>query len=252
MRLIATVLFCLLAASAYAQLYKCEKDGKTTYQEMPCSGGKQSMLGASKSAASPATELQQFADVPTDSSFFYEINNIYQRGITDGCSKDPKKYCPNADATRGQTAMLLLRAKFSPEETDPSYIPPPYKGIFIDVPEEHFAARYIEELYHLGITAGCSSSPKKYCPNDPVKRSHIAVFLLRTLHGQDYSPPQATGEVFIDVPKSHKYAGWAEALYNEDMAASCSNSKGIRKFCPHATVSRDQMAQFITLMLNKM
>ena len=58
--------------------------------------------------------------------------------------------------------------------------------------------RYIETLFHSGVTGGCGSSI--YCPANPVTRGQMAVFLLVAKYGTGYSPPPATGTVFSDVP----------------------------------------------------
>jgi hypothetical protein len=33
-----------------------------------------------------------------------------------------------------------------------------------------------------GITSGCSTTPKLYCPNTPVTRDQMAVFLVRNFN----------------------------------------------------------------------
>ena len=38
---------------------------------------------------------------------------------------------------------------------------------------------YVERIYSLGITVGCKQDPLRYCPGDPVRRDHMAVFLTR-------------------------------------------------------------------------
>jgi hypothetical protein len=53
--------------------------------------------------------------------------------------------------------------------------PPPGFATFADVPVTHFYFRYIEALAATGITAGCA--PILYCPDAPVTRAQMAVFL---------------------------------------------------------------------------
>ena len=53
-------------------------------------------------------------------------------------------------------------------------------GIFIDVPINHWAADWIEQLFNEEITGGCSSNPPRYCPDDAVTRVQMAVFLVWT------------------------------------------------------------------------
>ena len=120
-----------------------------------------------------------------------------------------------------------------------AYIPPPATGlIFQDVGAGVFAAGFIEQLYRDGITAGCG--PSIYCPDKPVTRDQMAVFLLRAKHGSAYHPPAATGQ-FSDVPLAYWAAAWIEQLAAEGITAGC----GAGKYCPTAPVNRDQMAVFL-------
>jgi hypothetical protein len=47
-----------------------------------------------------------------------------------------------------------------------------------DVPTSHPFFRYVEALYASGITAGCGTG---YCPDNPVTRGQMAVFLTKAL-----------------------------------------------------------------------
>jgi len=38
----------------------------------------------------------------------------------------------------------------------------------------------IEEVYNLGITTGCATSPLRYCPDSPNTRGQMVLFLVRT------------------------------------------------------------------------
>jgi hypothetical protein len=65
--------------------------------------------------------------------------------------------------------------------------PPPATASFQDVPTGHPFFRFIEALRASGITAGCSGAPPLYCPDDPVTRGQMAVFLGRAL-GLHWAP----------------------------------------------------------------
>ncbi len=52
----------------------------------------------------------------------------------------------------------------------------PAVATFVDVPTGHFFFRFIEALAATGITAGCGPGPT-YCPDNPVTRAQMAVFL---------------------------------------------------------------------------
>ena len=51
-------------------------------------------------------------------------------------------------------------------------------GSFGDVPTSHQFYRFIETVFHNGITAGCGAGI--YCPDSPVTRAQMAVFLVLT------------------------------------------------------------------------
>ena len=104
------------------------------------------------------------------------IEDLYSRGITGGCVASPLTYCPDADVTRAQMAVFLLKTLLGA-----GYQPPAATGtVFGDVPANAFAAAWIEDLYHRGLTAGCSASPPLFCPDAPVTRGEMAAFLVRT------------------------------------------------------------------------
>ena len=122
----------------------------------------------------PGATGTTFTDVPASDPFASWIEAFAREGITGGCASSPPRYCPEAAVTRGQTAVLLLRAKHGA-----GYQPPAATGTFADVPADHPFARWIEQLAREGVTAGCSTSPLRYCPEDPVTRGQMAVFLVR-------------------------------------------------------------------------
>ena len=123
-------------------------------------------------APQPATGTI-FTDVPAGAFAASWIEQLYNEGITAGCS--PTEFCPDAATTRAQTAVFVLLA-----EHGSGYQPPAATGIFADVPVGGFAAPWIEELYREGLTAGCGADAGGqllFCPDDPVERWQAAVFL---------------------------------------------------------------------------
>jgi S-layer homology domain len=59
--------------------------------------------------------------------------------------------------------------------------PAPGTASFNDVPTNHSFFQYIEALRASGITGGCNASPPLYCPDNPVTRGQMAVFLAKAL-----------------------------------------------------------------------
>jgi hypothetical protein len=114
-----------------------------------------------------------FADVPASAFAAAWIEDLAARGVTGGCGGG--NYCPDARVTRAQMAVFLLKALLGT-----SYAPPAAVGVFGDVPIGAFAAAWIEDLYHRGITGGCQASPLLFCPGAANTRGQMAVFLSKT------------------------------------------------------------------------
>jgi hypothetical protein len=114
-----------------------------------------------------------FIDVPADYWAGAWIKQLAAEGITGGCGAG--LYCPEGAVTRAQMAVFLLRSKYGS-----SYNPPPVGGStgFSDVPATYWAATWIKQLVAEGITSGCGVGT--YCPEAPVTRAQMAVFLVRT------------------------------------------------------------------------
>jgi hypothetical protein len=181
-----------------------------------------------------------FADVPASHWTASWINRLYSAGITSGCGTSPLRYCPNNTVTRAQMAIFILRSMHGS-----TYAPPTATGTkFSDVTASYSAASWIEQFANEGLTAGCGSN--RFCPENPVTRAEMAVFLLRGAHGSTYTPPSATGSAFADVPSSHWAASWIEQLASEGITAGCS----AQNFCPSGVVTRAQMAVFLVRAFN--
>ncbi|GEM_PF-6383046 len=119
-----------------------------------------------------------------------------------------------------------------------------YTGpLFDDVqnvyPNKYWAYDFIQTLGASGITSGCGNN--NYCPEDPVTRAEMAVFLERGINGSAYAPPAASGTVFADVPQSYWAADWVEQLASDGITGGCDASN----YCPDSNVTRAQMAIFL-------
>ncbi len=178
-----------------------------------------------------------FTDVPTSNQFYAFIEDIFHHGVTAGCvTPAGTDYCPSNPTLRKQMAVFVLKSK-----EGSAYLPPPAIGIFTDVPPADPFAPWIEDLYNRGVVTGCGPGPT-YCPDNPVLRQQMPVFLLKTLLGSSYVPPAAVG-IFGDVPISNNFAPWIEDLYNRGITGGCSLSPLL--YCPTNPVTRGQMAPFL-------
>jgi len=186
----------------------------------------------------PVSEI--FKDVPLNFWASSYIESIYKSGITTGYGSG--NYRPFDNVTRAQMAVFLERVKHGSD-----FAPPAASGIFEDVPIDYWAADWIELFYQDGLTKGCSTNPLQFCPDQPVTRAEMAIFLLRAEHGSSYLPPTAVG-IFSDVSPGYWGADWIEQLYAEGITTGCSDNPLM--FCPDDLATRAQAAAFLVRMFN--
>jgi hypothetical protein len=107
---------------------------------------------------------------------------------------------------------------------------------FLDVGQAHIFHDFVEVLVRAQVTAGCGGG--SFCPDSTVTREQMAVFLLRSKDGPDYTPPACTVPVFDDVPCSSPFAIWINELVVRGVTAGCGNNN----YCPGDPVTREQMS----------
>ncbi|HKI00578.1 MAG TPA: ELWxxDGT repeat protein [Thermoanaerobaculia bacterium] len=181
-----------------------------------------------------------FADVPVAYWAWRYVEALADGGFTTGCGNG--LYCPAQTVTRAEVSVFILRGIHGA-----GYAPPPATGTaFQDVPAGFWAAPWIERFAAEGFSSGCGTTPPLFCPETPVPRAQMAVFLLRARHGASYVPPPATGTVFQDVPAGYWAAAWIERLAAEGITSGCAPNL----YCPDDPVGRDQMAVFLIRAFN--
>jgi len=176
--------------------------------------------------------VSDFLDVPPANQFYQFVTTLVSNGITAGVGGG--MYGVDAPTLRQQMAVFLLKGKHGL-----CFAPPPCTGTFPDVPCPSTFAAWIEALAAEGITGGCGGG--NYCPQSPVRRDQMAVFLLKAEHGSSYVPPACVG-TFPDVACPSTFADWIEQLAAEQITGGCGGGN----YCPLANNTRGQMAVFIT------
>ncbi len=124
----------------------------------------------------------------------------------------------------------------------------PTVQIFNDIlPSDPFFD-YVSLMSSNGITAGCQASPPLYCPNTPVTRAQMAVFVMRGLEiatGAALSYPPIA--YFQDVPTSGVpdsiYFPYVQAIAQLGITAGCQTSPPL--YCPDDSITQGQMAVFM-------
>ena len=123
--------------------------------------------------------VTDFLDVPSSNQFYSFVGKLVSNGITAGVGGG--LYGVGDNTLRQQMAVFLLKGKHGL-----CYTPPPCTGTFPDVPCPSTFAPWIEALAAEGITGGCGGG--NYCPQSPVRRDQMAVFLLKAEHGSVVRP----------------------------------------------------------------
>lgn len=111
---------------------------------------------------------------------------------------------------------------------------------FTDVPPPQPFHDSVVRLSRNGITSGCGGGA--FCPDEPVSRAQMAIFLLRSEHGSAYHPLPATGTRFADVPASAFAADWIEQLSAEGITFGCGGGN----YCSTDAVTRGPMAGLVS------
>jgi subtilisin len=145
---------------------------------------------------------------------------------------------PTVTPTPTSTPTPTVTATATPTST-PTHTPTP-TPIFDDVPYGHWAKAYIEALYTAGYVAGCSTSPRLYCPERVLIRSESSVFILRGAYGAIPAPPHPA--------PAYWGFGWIESLWTDGYTAGCGTNPLI--YCPIRDHTRAEASVFFLRIKN--
>lgn len=140
---------------------------------------------------------------------------------------------PNAASTLLLVTALLLATVVTPVRAQTAALPP--GGTFWD-DDGNVHEGMIEAIVAAGITVGCTTDGRNYCPGDNVTRGQMATFLSRAL-----DLGEATVRAFDDID-GHPHADSIDRV----AAAGIASGRTPRVFDPDAPVTRAQMATFLT------
>ena len=113
-----------------------------------------------------------------------------------------------------------------------------------DTPADAYYAEPVARLSEQGLFAGtlCDGG---FCPDDAIDRKTMAVWVVRMLDGQDPAP--VSEPRFDDVDADSFYAPFIERMFELNVTTGCGDGSG---FCPSRTVTRAQMAVFLSRAYN--
>lgn len=156
-------------------------------------------------------------------------------GFTDGALPVGATYF---DATTG--TMISVLSKTATALT--VQVSTGASGTFADVPPTHAAYAAIESLAFSGITNGCATNPLRFCPDLPVSRAEMAVFIERAKRGASFTST-ATGAFFADVSATYWAGGFIEQLYTDGITTGCASNP--LRYCPTIYITRGEMAPML-------
>ena len=107
-------------------------------------------------------------------------NDMYDKGLTNGCKASPLLYCPDNDVIREQVAKFGLAIKYGN-----AYEPTATGTVFADLTDPgYWATGWAEQAYADGLVPACgmAGGKPKFCPYDEVNRG-FAAFVIVTATG---------------------------------------------------------------------
>ena len=117
---------------------------------------------------------------------------------------------------------------------------------FSDLGEAGSHQADVENLAGKGVLEGTECQPGAFCPTDPLERWVMAVWLVRVLDGT--APPPAASR-FVDVDPDTWWTPYVERLAVLGVTVGCAT--GPARFCPDRSVTRAQMATFLTRAIRR-
>ena len=189
-------------------------------------------IGAQSFSIAQTVTARTFSDVPLGAYYFDAVNLLKQKNVTAGCG--PDTYCPATIIDRAQMAIFLTRAVYGGDSFTASTTP-----YFNDVPPSAFGFSWIQKLFELGITAGCGNG--NFCPDSPVSRDQMAVFLIRARFGANVRFDWPPTPYFADVPAGFWAFNWIQRMKRDAITSGCGPSA----YCPSNPVTRGDMAVFL-------
>ena len=195
------------------------------------------VVAAAWVATAPAVAQGDEGAFSDDDGAYYEVplNVLEVRGVLAGTQCAPGRICPEEPIRRSTVAVWLGRAVTGSE--------PPAVDVsrFADIDAEDWQAPHIERFAALGVTEGCATGPRRYCPDRAVTRAQMAAFLVRA-----FDLPAAGSAGFADTGGNF-FADSIDALAAAGVTAGCG--AGPLRYCPDRLVTRGQMATFVARAL---
>ncbi len=170
-----------------------------------------------------------YPDTPVGAFYAEPVAQLAEQGVFAGTLCE-SGFCPDDPTDRKTMAVWVVRML---DEQDPA---PVTQSRFDDVSSGSFYAPFIERMFELRVTVGCGDG-SGFCPDNPVTRAQMAVFLSRA-----YDLPEGPDPGFSDVPVDAWFARDVSKLAASGITKGCGDGT---QFCPGRDTSRAEMATFL-------
>ncbi|MFF2296509.1 S-layer homology domain-containing protein [Arthrobacter bambusae] len=189
----------------------------------------------------PPPASSPFSDVPTNYTYFTEINWLATQGISTGWveANGTKTYRPLQPVNRDAMAAFMYRLAGSPAFTPPAVSP------FADLTPQTPFYKEITWLATQGISTGWDEGNgiKTYRPLQPVNRDAMAAFMYRLAGSPAFTAPAASP--FTDVTPQTAFYKEITWLSSTGISTGWTETNGTRTYRPVTAVARDAMAAFM-------
>ena len=158
-------------------------------------------------------------------------------------------YTPTpGDADHHLRVTATYSDPFGPDQAATAAPPNPvtvgHTTTFTDVNPEGVHAPAINALAADGIFVDTECGEGLFCPDQPIQRRTMAIWLIRILGGD---PPTVGESRFDDIAHGQWWIRYAEALADRNITLGCATNPP--RYCPDRSVTRAQMASFLVRAL---
>ncbi|MCK9857796.1 S-layer homology domain-containing protein [Paenibacillus sp. ATY16] len=179
-----------------------------------------------------------FADVPATAWFHHAVSFLAAREITGGTDAD--HFSPNAELTRGQFIVFLLKAYgIEPEAAGAAN--------FADAGSTYYT-NYLAAAKRLGIATG--SGDNKFNPNNKITRQELFTLLYRSLEQLGELPTAKTGATVASYADAADIAGYAQTAFTTLVETGVIKGSG-NKLNPEGVSTRAEAAQVLYNLLSQ-
>ncbi|MPM14815.1 hypothetical protein SDC9_61179 [bioreactor metagenome] len=182
-----------------------------------------------------------FGDVPAGAWYEDAVDFIAARGITSGTAEN--SFSPEANLTRGQFVVLLMRAyAISPDTSEDGTV------LQFDDAGDSYYTGYLLSARSLGIIRGIGNN--LFAPDKAITRQEMCVMLYNALKVLDEVPEETTGRELSDFSDANQSASWAQEALKALIGGGVMKGSG-SKIAPTAATTRAEIAQVFCNLLSE-